>query len=119
MIEHVLNMSDLVGNPESVSEPDRGLVELVLEALNAIDQCARDRMDAVVVRHTPGATATVRALLAPHWRNRTNGYCAGCPEEVQPVWPCPAWRAAHRWLVELDPSTGNRQEDEWFFMPSS
>lgn len=115
MLEYVLTLSDLVGDPESISESDRQCIESALEALDAIND--RDRSRAVRVRNAAGATATVQALLAPHWRHRTTGYCAGCPQEVEPAWPCPAWRAAHRWLVELDPTTGNRYDDEWHYMP--
>lgn len=113
MIEHVLELSDLVASPDSLPASDLKFVESVLEGLNSVDECARDQ---VVVHNALGLTATVRALLAPHWRNPGNGYCAACPEQVQPVWPCPAWRAAHRWLVELDPVTGNRHEDEWYLV---
>ena len=119
MIEHVLELSDVVDDLESLPEPDRALAESVLEALDNVDRCARDRMDGVVRRDMPGVTATVRALLAPHHRNTANGYCVGCPQEVEPVWPCPAWRAAHRWMVELDAITGNRHEDHWYLVVES
>jgi len=119
VIEHVLELSDLVNDPDSVPPADRELVGAVLESLDGVDECVRDQLDAVAVRGAPGLTATVRALLAPHHRNPANGYCMACPEEVQPVWPCPAWKAAHRWLIELDPITGNRHEDEWYLVPPS
>jgi hypothetical protein len=98
-----------------VVEPAGGGKAAVLDALDDFDELTHDRPE--LSRSGPGVAATVRALLGPHWRKRNTGYCAGCPEEVEPAWPCPAWRAAYRWIVELDPLTGNRYEDEWYLMP--
>jgi hypothetical protein len=114
LIEHVLDLELLINDPTTVSEAELEQVKAVLEVLDEVDQCATDRP---LARDARGLTATVRAILAPHWRNRRDGTCAGCSFEVRPAWPCPAWRAAHRWLIELDPATGNRYEDEWFLMP--
>jgi hypothetical protein len=116
MIEHVLDLESLISDPTAVPETDLEQVKTVLGLLDEVDQYAADRSDGLE-QNARGLTAALRAVLAPHWRNRRDGICAGCSFEVRPTWPCPAWRAAHRWLVELDPATGNRYEDEWFLMP--
>ncbi|MGH8571657.1 MAG: hypothetical protein ACREX8_03650 [Gammaproteobacteria bacterium] len=111
MIEHVLDLEALVHDPTVIPEAELAAVKAVVRVLDEVDQHATP-----TVRDMHALTATVRAILAPHWRNRGDGTCAGCSFEVRPAWPCPAWRAAHRWLIELDPVTGNRYEDGWFLM---
>jgi len=70
LIEHVLELSALVEDPDSVPDADRRLVEAVLEELDSIDQFTiTDRVDAIAVRNAPGLTASLRALLEPHRRN--------------------------------------------------
>jgi hypothetical protein len=71
MIAHVLDLSDLLHEKEAVPSVDREWVEAVLDALERADECG-DRAGKAVLE----LTATVRALLAPHWRRRADGMCA-------------------------------------------
>jgi hypothetical protein len=117
MIKHVLELLAVVDDPNALPEPDRELVETVLEELDSIDHYTiTERVDEVAVRNAPGLTATVRALLEPHRRD-ADGRCTTCPSTM--AWPCSAWRVAHRWLFELDPITGTRRQDDRYVVTAT
>ena len=66
MIEHVLNLETLINDPTAIPDADLAAVKKVLEMLDDVDQCATPS-----ARNTHALTATIRSVLAPHWRNRT------------------------------------------------
>lgn len=108
----VLTLPILIADTECVSAPDRELVANVLELLDVSDdETVTDSF--LLYEWIPAIAAAMRAILLPHRQDRT-GRCAGCPPATR--WPCPAWRAAHRWMFELDPETGGRRDVEGYYV---
>ena len=110
----VLSVDMLTADTGSVPVADRELVGDVLEVLDSVDRYTATDQLGVAAYWAPGVTAAMRAVLDPHRADR-DGRCAGCPPPATP-WPCPLWRTAHRWMVELDPATGRRRDDDWDYV---
>lgn len=108
----VLTVPMLVTCVERVSGPDYELVADVLELLDvAGDDTATDSF--LLDEWVPAVAAAMRAVLGAHRPDRA-GRCAGCPAATR--WPCHAWRAAYRWMFELDPETGCRRDVAGYYV---
>jgi hypothetical protein len=106
----VLALASMLADAGSASPSDRELARNVVEAIDAVD--SEVLSDAYLLTEwAQQMAATLRALLAPHLPGR-GGQCAGC--RSRPArWPCELWRTAHRWLIELDATTGEPHDDEY------
>ena len=102
----VLDLDTLVPDHTTLTSEDRTLVADVVEVLDNIDYYVETDNDYSAACRAPGVAATLRGILTPH--RARSGHCAACPPTTP--WPCPLWRTAHRWMIELEPATGRVYE---------
>ncbi len=98
----------LLGDLDAVSATDRDLVQAVVDDLDVDDPAVSDHY--FREEWAPGIAAAMRAILHPHRPDRDGG-CARCSPPAE--WPCTLWRTAYRWMVELDPATGEPRTN-WY-----
>jgi hypothetical protein len=92
----------------AVSAAARDLAQAVVDDLDVDDPGVSDRY--FCEEWAPGIAAAMRAILRPHRPDR-DGWCVCCSPPAE--WPCALWRTAYRWMVELDPTTGEPRTN-WY-----